>query len=150
MVQHLQQDIYNLDKVPNSLRGFMCRNIKALNDKGTPNEVRMSPFTESDFMCSKTNLLTIKYQEKEQQIFQPIKPIMISKMKDSFKLSCAELSKYNKDVIVTFQKCGVIDTNWVLQHYLPRWGPGPGKRCFVVYDSATAHVTKAVKDAFAN
>ena len=71
-------------------------------------------------------------------------------MKDTFKPSAAELSKYNKDVTVTFQKCGVIDTNWMLRHYLPKWGPRPRKRRFVVYDSATAHVTQAVKDAFAN
>ena len=150
MLNVAKEDTYNLDEVPNSLTGFMRRNIRSLNDKGTANEVRKSPFTESDFIRSKTDLFTIKYQEKDEQGFQPIKPIIIYKMKDTFKPSAAELSKYSKDVTVTFQKCCVIDINWMLRHYLPKWGPGPGKLRFVVYDSATTHVTQAVKDAFAN
>jgi len=31
------------------------------------------------------------------------------------------MSKYSKDVVVTFQKCGVIDTHWMLHNYLPLW-----------------------------
>ena len=59
-------DIYNLDEVPNNLTGLMRRNIKSWNDKDMSNEVTKSPFTESDFMRSKTDLLTIKYQEKDR------------------------------------------------------------------------------------
>uniref|UniRef100_A0A7S1I382 DDE-1 domain-containing protein n=1 Tax=Eutreptiella gymnastica TaxID=73025 RepID=A0A7S1I382_9EUGL len=59
------------------------------------------------------------------------------------------MSKYSKDVVVTFQKCGVIDTHWMLHNYLPLWGSGTGKRRFVIYDSASAHLTQEVKDAFA-
>ena len=69
MLNVAKEDTYNLDQVPNSLTGFMCRNIKLLNDKGTANEVSKSPFTESDFMRSKTDLLTINYQGKDEQVF---------------------------------------------------------------------------------
>ena len=70
-------------------------------------------------------------------------------MKDNFKQSAAEKSKYNKDVIVILQKCGVIDTDWMVCNYLPHWGCTQDKRQFATYDSATAHVTQAVKDGFA-
>ena len=140
------QDTYNLDVVPNSVSGFLRRNVHSLNDRGTPNEVRKSPFTEQDFMRSKTDLLTIKFQEKDRPVCQPIKPFIIYKMKDNFKPSTAEKAKYNKDVIVTFQKCGVIDTDWMVRNYLPNWGCGHKQRRFATYDSATAHITQAVKD----
>ena len=65
MLNVAKEDTYNLDQVPNSLTGF----IKLLNDKGTANEVSKSPFTESDFMRSKTDLLTINYQGKDEQVF---------------------------------------------------------------------------------
>ena len=143
------QDTYNLDEVPKSVSGFMRRNVHSLNDRGTPNEVRKSPFTEQDFMRSKTDLLTIKFQEKDEPVCQPIKPFIIYKLKDNFKPSAAEKAKYNKDVIVTFQKCGVIDTDWMVRNYLPNWGCGHQQRRFAIYDSATAHITQAVKDGFA-
>ena len=79
-----------------------------------------------------------------------MKRIIICIMKDPFKPSQTELSKYNRAATVTFHKCGVIDTTWMLQCCLPKWGPGPGQQRFAMYDSATAHVTETVKDAFAN
>jgi len=77
------EDTYNLDEVPNSLTGFMRRNVHSLNDKGTANEVRKSPFTDQDFMRSKTDLLTIKYQVNGN-VLQPIKPTIIYKLKKNF------------------------------------------------------------------
>ena len=100
-------------------------------------------------MRSKTDLLTIKFQEKDQPIWQPIKAFIIHKMKDNFKPCATEKWKYKKDIIVTFQKCGVIDTDWMVRNYLPHWGRTQDKGRFAIYDSATAHVTQAIEDGFA-
>ena len=105
-----------------------CDRTSVLNDRGTPNEVRKSPFTEQD-------LLTFKFQDKDQPVCQPIKPFIIYKMKDNTKPSAAEKAKYNKDVIVTFQKCGVIDADWMVRNYLPNWGCPHPQRRFAIYDS---------------
>ena len=142
------QDTYNLDEVPNSVFGFLRRNVCSLNDRGTPNEVCKSPFTDQDFMRSKTDLPTIKFQAKDEPVCQPIKPFIMYEMKDNFKPSGAEKAKYSKDVIVTFQKVGVIDIDWMLRNYLPNWGCAHQQRRFAICDSATAHITQAVKDCF--
>ena len=143
------QDTHNLDEVPNSVFGFLRRNVCSLNDWETPNEVRKSPFTEQDFMRNKTNLLTIKCQEKNQPVCQLIKPFIIYQMKDNFRPSTAEKARGNKGVIVIFQKCGVIDTDWMVRNYLPNRGCAQQQRRFAMYDCATAHVTEAVNDGFA-
>ena len=56
------QNTYNLDEVSNTASSFVQRNTCSLNDKRTANEVLKSPFTKQDFMWSKTDWLTIKFQ----------------------------------------------------------------------------------------
>ena len=58
------QDICNTDEMPFSLTGHMKREMKSLIDQGTPNDVRLSPFTLKDFKRSMTVVLTTHYVTK--------------------------------------------------------------------------------------
>ena len=80
-------------------------------------------------------------------------------MRRDFTPSAAELSRYHPDVVVSFQPCGVIDqgerdpdadTEWMLDNFVKNWAKvhHTGRR-LLVYDSAAAHLTSAVKNAIA-
>jgi len=43
-----------------------------------------------------------------------------------------------------------LDADWMLKYYLPAWKDvNTGGRCLMIYDSAAAHLTQPVKDAWA-
>ena len=88
-----------------------------------------------------------------------MKPHVIYKMRRDFTPSAAEKARYHPGVIVSFQPCGVIDqgvgdpaadTEWMLDNYVRNWAKvhHTGRR-LLVYDSAAAHLTPAVKEAIA-
>ena len=146
------ENVYNTDEVPNSLTGQLHRNITSLGDVGTANEVRRSPFTVNDFKRFKTDVITLRYQEVgDSRVLlerQPVKPHVIYKMRCDFDPSPAEKAQYHPGVAVSFQPAGVVDTQWMLKNFIATWKKEatPDPR-FLVYDSASAHLTAPVKEA---
>ena len=140
-------DTANCDKMPMSLTSHMKREIKSLVDRGLANEVRLSPFNSKDFKRSMTVVLTARCLPTERDSEQSIQPFLIFHVRGKPR----EVAMYDNRVRVTYQENAVVDSNWFLHHYLPvwkKWQAKPGGQKFLVYDSASAHLARAVKHEF--